>query len=216
MTAKQLAQMLNGAEYGSEINRYEEQMARENGLVVVFGYSDDNTEFRGAIDDEVGCYEGGTFYVSRSGFVYQDAGDDRARIDVLWCDSEDKAAWSYKTNIPHETFNIYEDGELFCVGIVFRVEDLDPQYEKKTLAAAIDKWGGDAQVIMAFEEMSELQKELCKNFRGKINEAEIADEIADVEIMLEQLKMIFEVEELTQERRYFKIARLAERLRAIK
>ena len=32
--------------------------------------------------------------------------------------------WSYETDIPHETFNIYEDGEVWCVGIVFSVEDL--------------------------------------------------------------------------------------------
>lgn len=124
MTAKELAQKLNGREYRQEITTNEEKAAKASNLVVVFGYSDDNTEFRGAIDDEVGCYDGGTFYVSRSGFVYQDAGSDRARIDALWCESEVKAAWSYKTNIPHETFNIYEAGELFCVGIVFSVEDL--------------------------------------------------------------------------------------------
>lgn len=31
--------------------------------------------------------------------------------------------WRFKTEIPHETFEIFEDGELFCVGIVFRLED---------------------------------------------------------------------------------------------
>lgn len=32
--------------------------------------------------------------------------------------------------------------------------------------AALAKWGPVKQTIMAFEEMSELQKELCKNQRG--------------------------------------------------
>lgn len=212
MTAKELAQALDGREIGYEIDELYEKRARESGLVVVFGYSDDNTEFRGAIDDELGSYNGGVFFVSRSG-VSEDAEDGGRRIDAVWGDSETGASWSYITDIPHETFNIYEDGELFCVGIVFSMDDTEPPDEKKILAAAIDKWGTDAQTIMAFEEMSELQKELCKNFRGKDNEAEIADEIADVEIMLEQLKMIYEVEGLTQERRDFKIARLAERLK---
>ena len=45
-------------------------------------------------------------------------------IEAVWCDNASGASWSYKTDIPHETFNIYEDGELFCVGIVFSVEDL--------------------------------------------------------------------------------------------
>ena len=32
--------------------------------------------------------------------------------------------------------------------------------------AALEKWGADAQTLMVFEEMAELQKELCKNARG--------------------------------------------------
>nr|WP_325293583.1 hypothetical protein [uncultured Oscillibacter sp.] len=33
--------------------------------------------------------------------------------------------------------------------------------------AALEKWGADAQTLMVFEEMAELEKELCKNARGK-------------------------------------------------
>lgn len=48
---------------------------------------------------------------------------------------------------------------------------------------ALAIWGPDAQTLMIFEEMSELQKELCKHARGKDNWGAIADEIADVLIM---------------------------------
>ena len=41
MTAKELAELLNGREYGNEITSDEEKLAKESGLVVVFGYSDD-------------------------------------------------------------------------------------------------------------------------------------------------------------------------------
>ena len=44
--------------------------------------------------------------------------------------------------------------------------------------------------MMAFEEMSELQKEMCKRFRGEKNDDHIAEEIADVEIMLDQLNLM--------------------------
>jgi hypothetical protein len=37
----------------SEINKAEERQAKDAGLVVVFGYSDDGVELRGAIHDEV-------------------------------------------------------------------------------------------------------------------------------------------------------------------
>ena len=33
--------------------------------------------------------------------------------------------------------------------------------------AALEQWGPDAQTLMVFEEMSELQKELCKAARGR-------------------------------------------------
>lgn len=60
MTAAELAALLNGREYRKEMSRDEEQVAKAAGLVVVFGASDDLMELRGAISDEVGCYDGGT------------------------------------------------------------------------------------------------------------------------------------------------------------
>lgn len=126
MTAKELAEMLNGREYGCEIGDSEVIEARENGLVVVYGYSDDNMEFEGALTGEVGCYGGGEAYVTKTDVFYmkEDAPSHAKEIRAVWCDKESDAAWTYKTEISHETFNIYEFGELFCVGIVFSVEDL--------------------------------------------------------------------------------------------
>lgn len=54
----------------------------------------------------------------------------------------------------------------------------------------IEKYG-DKQVIVAIEEMSELQKELCKSLRGKTNKEAIAEEIADVYIMLNQMQQYY-------------------------
>lgn len=39
----------------------------------------------------------------------------------------------------------------------------------KIYCEALNKWGAEAQTLMVFEEMSELQKELCKHARGKDN-----------------------------------------------
>ena len=60
MTAKELAEILSGREVGNEIGGPVAQWAKDASLVVVYGYSDDNVEFSGAIDDEVGAYEGAT------------------------------------------------------------------------------------------------------------------------------------------------------------
>lgn len=78
--------------------------------------------------------------------------------------------------------------------------------------AAIRKWGIRAQIMMVYEEMAELQKELCKNGRGKNNTDQIADEVADMEIMLAQLKIIFNVQDLVEQHRAFKLERLRNRI----
>ena len=84
--------------------------------------------------------------------------------------------------------------------------------ESEILLAAVTTWGCDAQVKMLLEEMSELQKEICKAWRGKDNTAEIAEEVADVEIMLEQIKMIFGIDASVEVYRNAKIERLRQRL----
>lgn len=58
--------------------------------------------------------------------------------------------------------------------------------ELAIMLRAIIAWGEDSQMKMLLEEMSELQKEICKSWRGADNVDHIAEEIADVEIMLDQ------------------------------
>lgn len=72
---------------------------------------------------------------------------------------------------------------------------------------------GDKQIIIAIEELSELQKELCKELRRNSNYDNIVEEIADVEIMLEQMKIYFEISENEIElMKEIKIERTKERL----
>lgn len=113
MTIYEYAEALKWREMGNELTEEEEKKAKELGFVVVFAYSDDNAEFRGAIDDEVGCFDGGRIY--ENGDKY---------IDALWCVDVDNFTWTYETNIEHAIFPIYEDGEGFCKGIVMRLEDM--------------------------------------------------------------------------------------------
>ena len=54
---------------------------------------------------------------------------------------------------------------------------------------------GDKQVVVAIEELSELQKELCKYLRGKLDGCNLVEEIADVQIMLEQMIILFGIEQ---------------------
>ena len=81
--------------------------------------------------------------------------------------------------------------------------------EQRIYRAALAAWGADAQTLMVFEEMAELQKELCKAARGKDNREQIAEEIADVEIMLEQMKVLHGCAEAVAAYRESKLRRLA-------
>lgn len=81
-----------------------------------------------------------------------------------------------------------------------------------TYAVAVSVYGKQSQLIMAMEEMAELTKELSKNIRGTRNVPAISEEIADVEIMLEQLKIIFANRAEVDRHRSEKLKRLSERL----
>lgn len=84
--------------------------------------------------------------------------------------------------------------------------------KQEILQQAINTYGDQAQEMMLLEEMSELQKEICKFWRGRDNRNQIAEEIADVEIMLEQMKMIFQCDDAVKLYRIQKLKRLERRL----
>lgn len=85
--------------------------------------------------------------------------------------------------------------------------------EREILQAALDTYGAEAQTLMLFEEMSELTKELCKHARGKDDRMCIAEEIADVRIMLDQMAMLHDCEDFAAIYRKLKIKRLGERIK---
>lgn len=84
--------------------------------------------------------------------------------------------------------------------------------ERAVLFEAIQTYGEDSQLKILLEEMSELQKEICKYWRGDENGLRIAEETADVEIMLEQLKMMFSMEFTVRQFGKQKLERLEKRL----
>lgn len=88
--------------------------------------------------------------------------------------------------------------------------------EYKIYREAIELFGNTSQKVMVIEEMSELTKELCKELRDRGNVENIADELADVEITLAQLKMIYNIHDLVNEHRDFKLRRLAKNMAEIR
>ena len=81
---------------------------------------------------------------------------------------------------------------------------------------AISTYGEKAQKLMAIEEMSELTKEICKDFRGKLDREHLIEEIADVTITIYQLLMMYEIgDDEIQQMCERKMERLKERLEKI-
>jgi hypothetical protein len=153
MTKEELAEKLNGIEYRRDIPEEYYPDLVENNLAVVLGGSDDLCYFffpkNGEVaSEELGCWDGETFWFDRDFKKFLDAkmrimstrhenvkADCNNCIAAVWCDCDAKApdgdyySWTYRTQIPHATFNIVEhgrDGEVsyYCRAIIFSVNDL--------------------------------------------------------------------------------------------
>lgn len=121
-----------------------------------------------------------------------------------------KSGWSDIDKMMDEAAEALEnlDAQLdACVA-----EDINKTRENEILLSALTKWGAGMQTVMVFEEMAELQKELCKSLRGKDNRGYIAEEIADVRIMLDQMVILYDCAEDVDTWRKVKLGRLEKRL----
>ena len=139
MTTKEIAQALDGMEYPVRIPNEVAAQAKSSGIVIVYGYSDDLVEFEGVVSEERGAYEGTKILVDSQGIIddfetlLDERDKDRLRkyferdgkgkiIEAVW--NEDGYSFTYKTDIPHETFEVVEDGKKYCRGIVFNLSDV--------------------------------------------------------------------------------------------
>ncbi len=146
MTKEEFALRLNGREIGNELSAAEELEAKEHGLVVCFGASDDLLEFEGAITEETGTEA----HFIRNKYGDIDVMDESkiaeikelieeanikldipsAKITAQWDAREIDASWLITPHkLPHATFDIMEDGALFCRGAVIAIKDIEEALE---------------------------------------------------------------------------------------
>lgn len=138
MTKEELAAQLNGSEYPIRLSHAVVSAAKASGLLIIYGASDDLIEFAGAWEDEAGAYDGGTVQFDRDGIVpafenvlhepeavrkWQEVQKRAVTVEALWC-AEEGYSFTYKTDVPHATFEVVEDGEPYCRGIVIALEYL--------------------------------------------------------------------------------------------
>jgi hypothetical protein len=141
MTPADIAAALDGIEYPGDPPKALALEAKVNRLVIAYGASDDLLELRGAIDDEIGAWEGACIRVDAEGLIpdcddlldlrdvtrlrdyFRREASGRA-INLCWHNTGEGTPWKFETTIPHATFTIMENGKSFCIGIVFSLDDL--------------------------------------------------------------------------------------------
>lgn len=140
VTKEELAEMLQDSEYGN-ISEQLIQTAKDNDLVIVSGYSDDGMYFDGAMCDSADVYDGGVVRFTKDGvllewddlekdeidevraYIHTLDTEDFGEITAIW--NQDGYAWQYETDIPHSVFRLEEQGELYALGIVFDLEEIE-------------------------------------------------------------------------------------------
>lgn len=134
MSTTEIAAALHGSEYPLRITRVIAAAAKSERIVIVYGASDDLMVFDGAIHDDIGAFEGTVAYLTPTGLLANDCDNDdcphfarakkhAATIEAIFS-PDDSKTWAYKTTIPHQTFDVMEDGQIYCTGIVFALADV--------------------------------------------------------------------------------------------
>ena len=145
MKKEELANILNGRQYGEEMTDEDHLQAKENGLLVCFGDTYDFLELRGIMDYGVRIFGGGSIFLYKNkyqkfAFLEESSYDEikeiledynldfilpKIPIKIQWCPEELDCSWLITTDIPHATFDIYDDEELYCRGIVLELSDIE-------------------------------------------------------------------------------------------
>ena len=134
MACKELAEVLDGIDYDDAIEARLTN-AKEKGLLIINGASDDLTEFYGAWRDEAGL---GEIIIDAKGILpsVDEIRDSDEADDIVAWGVRRKAAKTIRAkfgdngheydmgDIPHATFRMLEDGNLFSTGVVLHISSL--------------------------------------------------------------------------------------------
>lgn len=145
MTKENLALMLDGCNY--DISQESIVHAKENDLVIIFGYSDDLCEFRGAVCDEFDCYDGGIINCKEL----------PKPITAVWCPEGKECSWAYETEMPHATYRMYDDDELYCIGIIIDLKEVTKNEEPVE-----DKHWNECRQIAHYSDENKKLKDLLR------------------------------------------------------
>ena len=127
-------------------------------------------------------------------------------------------AEDWRTAYGRVKMELDEYKETIVPALMDKIQELEKQgiaYEarQKTYTNAVIAYGEVNQMVVALEELSECQKEITKYLRGNGIADNMAEEIADAMICLEQVQYFLGLDELVRKKMDQKVARLDNRLR---
>jgi hypothetical protein len=143
MTKEELAAHLDGRMYPHRFAPTVIAEATASRLVVITGASDDQMSFEGAIDDQLGAYDGTTARLTPAGLLpdweSMDKDDEAevaryfekkrsgiVEVHAQWAPKDDpEVSWRIVTDLPHAKFDLVEDGAVYCRGIVIGMVDVE-------------------------------------------------------------------------------------------
>ena len=135
MTLKEIAEMMGDQQYDREFMNGQRESLGEMGIVAVYGGVGDVMILDGALlDDKYGLGDG-IVHLNRDGIFVSECEDEYCpyaakeiekckTITAVWHGEDSRPRWTYKIDIPHESFNVYMSGKVYCEGIMFWLEDL--------------------------------------------------------------------------------------------
>lgn len=83
-----------------------------------------------------------------------------------------------------------------AISIMKRGGSIREEKAREICAAAVETYGFEDQMLQAIEELSELQRAITRAIKAPADRDNLHEEVADVEIMLMQLRHIFDEDEI--------------------
>lgn len=120
-----LAERLDGCEYLNEISVKDSQEAKDNNLIVVFGYSDDVVVFVGAFEREFNSGSDETFSLVGDKIFDDETLPENSKVIATInakFSTREEYYWTMTVEgLDFYNFDVYRDGDLFCKGAVFKL-----------------------------------------------------------------------------------------------
>lgn len=92
------------------------------------------------------------------------------------------------------------------------MEHIEYKDRKQIYIQAVEHFGVDGQLVKAIKELNECSQQLCKVLLDQGDRRNLAEEVADATIMLEQVRVALDINEDVHKQMDYKLLRLQDRI----